>query len=223
MKRTFALVISAVLLSSCGSHGSGSAQSASTLPPSLPAVAKTQLQSALLTAAEVGSAYTATPVGSGSGSGGQTHASGCSGLARDINGGNSGSQPPGTNDVEADFQAGQQGPFVVESLISEPGRGFEGDYAKTVAEVKACKSLTIASSGISLTFRLTPVDFGSGATAARLDGTFHTLSLNGYLAAARVRNVGILFFYFQIGSGSSQEASGIFAGAISKVTTNLGS
>jgi hypothetical protein len=96
------------------------------------------------------------------------------------------------------------------------------DYAQSVKDLRSCQSLTISSEGISLTFSLTQMNFGpAGSPAARMDGEYKGVQTNGYLATQLVHTAGLLFFYFQIGSGSSQEASSIYSQAVSKATSTL--
>lgn len=223
------LVVAVVLLAGCGSAtsrangpsgGKAAASSGSTTAPSPPTTAfvvatAAQLQAALLTQSDIGSPYVSQP-SSGSDSG--TKASGCPGLSNDLN---SQSPSPGEINEEADFQAGETGPFVTETLLAEPQAQFLTDLKQAVDELTSCKELTISSSGTTVSFSLSPINFAPGSSAARLDGTYQGLQLNGYLAVQRVHDAGMLFFYFQIGSGSSQDASAIYSKALDKANANL--
>jgi hypothetical protein len=169
-----------------------------------------QLKSALLTVADLGSPYTADTSSDNS----TEKAGGCEGLANDLN---NTSSTPGEVEASASFTAGTTGPFVEQDLWAAPLSSFEPVITKISKDLASCKQLTFTSDGETLTFDLTPFNFAAGATAARLDGTYQGEQLNGYTAVQRVsENVAMLFTYFQIGSGSSQEAFQIYTVAIEK-------
>jgi len=46
--------------------------------------------------------------------------------------------------------------------------------------------------------------------------------VNGYIAVQRVGSAGLVFLFFQIGSGSSQEAYTIYTQALKKAQSHLG-
>jgi hypothetical protein len=130
---------------------------------------------------------------------------------------NNTSSTPGEVEASASFTSGTTGPFVEQDLCVAPVSAFEPVFTKISGDLASCKQLTITSDGETLRFDLTPFNFAAGGTAARLDGTYQGEQLNGYLAVQKVsQNVAMLFFYFQIGSGSSQEAFQIYTVAIDK-------
>jgi hypothetical protein len=54
-----------------------------------------------------------------------------------------------------------------------------------------------------------------------MDGEYKGVQTNGYIATQLVHTAELLFFYFQFGSGSSQDASSIYFQAVSKATSKL--
>lgn len=230
-RRTATLtLLAAVAVAACGSStnhsiGAGTqgtkAQSNAARPPGTvttttgqPQPTDAQLKAALLTAADIGPPYTAQPPSSNDNS----TVSGCAGLSKDFN---SQSPTPGETNEEADFQAGNTGPFLLEVLTTEPEPQFDKDYNQAVNDLKACRSFSVTSSGTTLNFSLTPINFADGATAARMDGSYKGVQLNGYLAFQKIRHAGLVFVYFQIGNGSSQDAYQIYTNALNKGSADL--
>jgi len=170
-----------------------------------------------LTAAEVGPPYTLEPSSAASSNSDQMTASGCPGLSREINAG----PESGITHAEADFTAGQSGPFFSEVLLTEPPSQLDSDYSQSVKDLASCSNLTLNSAGTSIAFTLTPLNFAPGATGARLDGSLQGVQLNGYLAIQRIGQAALLFVYFQIGSGSSQDAYALYTQAAAKAKSAL--
>lgn len=190
---------------------------ASTTSTTVALLSSAQLQGALLNAAEVGQSYTLQPSSASNSGSDQTTATGCLGLSREINAG----PASGITQVEADFTAGQSGPFFAEVLLTEPPIQFDSDYSQSVKDLASCRNLTIDSAGSSIAFTLMPINFASGATAARLDGSLQGVQVNGYLAEQRIGQAALLFFYFQIRSGSSQQAYALYTQAAAKANSKL--
>jgi hypothetical protein len=163
----------------------------------------------------LGPPFTADSSGPTSGTDATT-ASGCEPLADMLNAssGNTGTQ------VEADFSAGDQGPYLEETLTTAADQVALADsYEQVRAAMAQCSSLTFHSEGGAvLTFDASPMTFGGpGSAALRLDGTYQGVQVNGYLAVERIGPVLLTYVYFQIGSGSSQLAVAYYAQAAAKV------
>jgi len=218
-------------LAGCGSAGpsagastpssnpaSAATSNASSPTPTLPTSA--QLKAALLTAAELGPGFAASTSSSSSTQTGGTTISGCPALAALING----SPSAGQTSQEAEFTADDTGPYVGESLMTEPAAALDTDYAKTKAALTSCTSLSITSGGVAADFTLTPIQFGDpGAAAVRMDATIQGVQVNGYLALQRLGSVALTFYYFQLASGSSQTAYQYYTQAVTKARSVLGS
>ena len=195
------------------------ASTTTTTTVTLPTAA--ELQAALLSQSDLGAPYSAQQSSGASESGSSDQSvSGCPGLSRELNSGSS-SQTGLVSDA-ADFTAGQTGPFVIEQLLTGPPAQFASDYNQSVSDLKSCRNLTLTSGGTKLDFTLTPINFVSGATAARMDATYEGVQVNGYIAVQRVGSAGLVFLFFQIGSGSSQEAYTIYTQALKKAQSHLG-
>ncbi|MDJ0347095.1 hypothetical protein QMK19_36975 [Streptomyces sp. H10-C2] len=83
--------------------------------------------------------------------------------------------------------------------------------------------MTFASDNTTLVFTLSPIRFGGpGATAARLDSTYQGVQVNGYLAVEKLGPVVMVYFFYQVGSGSSQLASQYYRQAVTKAQRVLG-
>lgn len=191
-----------------GGHTTSSPQTSS---PRLPT--SEQLSSALLTASDLGPGYSATTDTSS-----DTTPSGCSALDA-LNA--SASPKPGKIEQDAEFVNGDTGPFVFESLITEPLATLKSDDAAARAALASCKELTIPSAGLTLS--LTPISFGGAdSTAARMDGEIEGTQVNGYLAFERLGTTELVFTFFQLGSGSSQLASTYYTDAVQKAEKVLG-
>jgi len=195
------------------------ASTTTTTTVTLPTAA--ELQAALLSQSDLGAPYSAQQSSGASESGSSDQsASGCPGLSRELNSGSS--SRTGLVSDAADFTAGQTGPFVIEQLLTGPPAQFASDYNQSVSDLKSCRNLTLTSGGTKLDFTLTPINFVSGATAARMDATYEGVQVNGYIAVQRVGSAGLVFLFFQIGSGSSQEAYTIYTQALKKAQSHLG-
>ncbi|MEZ0108821.1 hypothetical protein ABH920_002822 [Catenulispora sp. EB89] len=217
---------------SAGKTGSSSAPapasggSGPSISPSVPT--GQQLGAALLTAADLGGNFVATGPGSGNGSGsgggtggggssggGAISSSGCPALDTLVGGGGSGLG----NRQEADFSAGATGPFLDEVLVDGSPGAADAGYAQLSSALASCKSWTVTSGDVSLTFGFTPITFSSApdTTAVRLDGAYQGFELNGYIVCEELSPVVLGYVFFQIGSGSSQVAYVDFSQAVAKV------
>lgn len=175
----------------------------------LPSIA--ELSAALLTASELGPAFTKS-----TDSGGDGAASGCKPLDDILN-------SPNTNrHASANYQAGQYGPFVSETLSTEAPAAVSVDYQQAKAAITSCRSITLGSGGQSITFALTPMNFGGDSAAARLDGNIGPVQVNGYLVIGRVPSALLGYTYMQLSSGSSQMATALYSQAESKAQRVLG-
>lgn len=174
-----------------------------------------ELQAALLTAAELGPQFTAVDPGGTSGSG--TTVGGCEPLAGLLN------TPSGTDaqtQVEAKFTAGDQGPYLDETLTTAADQAaLANAYEQLRAAMAQCHALTLQSEGSAvLAFDVSPMNFGGpGSGALRLDGTYQGIQINGYLAVEKIGPVLLGYEYFQIGDGSSQLAVAYYTQAAAKV------
>ena len=181
--------------------------------PTLPTSA--QLKAALLTAADLGPSFASSTSTDTSG----TTVSGCPALATLLNG----STSAGQTSQEADYSAGDTGPFVGESLMTEPAAALDADYAQTKAALTSCTALSITSGSVTLDFTLTPIHFGDpGSAAVRMDATVQGVQVNGYIAIQHLGSVVLTFYYFQLASGSSQTAYQYYTQAVSKARSVLG-
>lgn len=182
--------------------------------PSLPTSA--QMAAALLTASDLGPAF--TPPTDADGSDDST-VTGCESPTNLLD------APPNAHRtrVQADFTAGALGPVVAESLTTGNQTALARDYNRVRTALAQCCSLTFASSETALTFALSPINFGGpGATAVRMDSTYQGVEVNGYLAVDRIGPVVFAYVYFHVGSGSSQLASHFYTKAVAKVQRVLG-
>ena len=216
VKPVFVLLTIGIAVAGCGpaAHVAESPATTATASPSpTPTVTvptESQLKSGLLTAAEIGAPYKAETASGTS----NARIGGCEALANLMN---DTSTNPGEVTATADFTAGESGPFVTQALTAEPVSSFERSLKTVTDALASCAHLTVSEDGTSLSFELTPIHFAEGATAKRIDGTYQGIPLNGYLAVERIsRNVAMVFFYFQIGSGSSQDAYRVYTLAADK-------
>lgn len=192
----------------------GGAATASLSTPSSDAGMPTaaQMQAALLTAADVGPPFTPVPSTGGTSA---TTVSGCEPLADMLN------APPGTagTQVEAEFTASDQGPYLGETLATAADQAALADgYEHLRSAMEQCRSPAFHSEGAAvLTFDASPMDFGGpGSAALRLDGSYQGIQINGYLAVERIGPVILGYVYVQVGSGSSQLAVAYYAQAAAK-------
>ena len=198
-----------------GAIGSAAAQSASSSSPALPSAAT--LQAALLTADDLGAAFS-TPTDTDSTDSGSTSVTGCPALEPLL----AGTPGAGQEQQQTSLQAGDQGPFIDEALLAESSTALASGYARDRAAIESCKTLDMTSGGTELDFTLSPIKFAPANSAAvRLDGTYDGVETNGYLAVADIGNVELDYFYLQLDSGSSQLASYFFTEAVSKAQSTL--
>lgn len=232
----------------CGAGGAGSSgaratggatRAAATRAPSAAAPVRVggvpgdaELQSALLTAKDIGLSAMARP--SGTASGGTSVVSGCAPLTQ-LLGGTSAARPADPTDTaagadsgvraeqDAGFAGSGTGPFVGEALTAEaPGR-LAPDYAQARRALTACRTVTFGVGGTRLTFDLTPKGFGdTGSSGARLDGSLQGIAITGYLAVRRVGPAILSYYYFQLAGGSPQPASAYYRQAEAKAVRVLG-
>lgn len=200
-------------LLTAGSTGYVAAAPGVSAPASDPgAPTAAEMQAALLTAADLGPPFTPQTSTGGTSA---TTVTGCEPLAGMLN---APSGPEGTQ-VEAEFTAGDQGPYLAETLATTPDQvALANGYEQLRAAVAQCRSLTFHSEGSAvLTFDGTPMDFGGpGSAALRLDGTYQGIQINGYVAVEKLGPVILGYVYFQVGSGSSQLAVAYYTQAAAK-------
>lgn len=171
------------------------------------------LQSALITAGEMGSPYTTD----NSGGDDNSAPSGCPDLDNNLSNAGTGSVK-----AEADFSGGNDGPFLSEQLITEPESKFNSDLTETTDGLKTCRAVTLADSGQSITLTLKPATgFPSGTTADELSGTLQGVQISGDLAEQRIGSAALEFTYVQIGNASSQEAAAIYSKIVQKAQSQL--
>ena len=198
--------------SSAGTSGSGSPSDAS-----VPGAAV--LEAALLTRSEVGPGFS---VDHSSDSSSGTF-SGCQPLSALLN---DDSTAPGELDVGVAFQAGMQSGnpvAVTEGLIAEPVGQMRADYKDFAGALSTCRTLGFPiDSATTLRLALSPITFATGTAGARLDGAVSGVPVSGYLVLEQVRPaVALVYFYFQAGSGSSQQAYELFSKAEQKANHTL--
>lgn len=227
-KTMIGLLVAVVLIFTAAVAGcGGSSTSATGAPskdsatPSKPMSASTlpteaQLQSALLQATDLGSSFSLSTAAGGTGT---SSAVGCEPLASMLNA-SAGAQE---RTAEVEFSGGSTGPFVGETLTAEGQAALSKDYEATQVALSQCRTLSFVSGGTTLTFSLTPIHFGgSDSTAVRMDGTYQGVEVNGYLAIEKINSTALSFYFFQVGSGSSQSASLFDARAVAKAQRVLG-
>ncbi|WP_431676018.1 hypothetical protein [Kitasatospora sp. KL5] len=179
-----------------------------------------QLQAALLTAAELGPAFTVSSSPVATADSRSEAVAGCEPLAGMLNGAPSTTQQVHQNVL---LTAGDTGPFVAESLLTESPEALTSDYAQARGALASCRTLIFPTAAEPLVFTLSPINFGGpGSTAARMDATYRGVQVNGYLAIERLGPVALTFAYFQVGSGSSQLASAYYRQAVDKIHQALG-
>lgn len=178
-------------------------------PADKPLPSTDTLKTALLTSKDLGGGFTSSTSDT---TDSDSTVTGCGPLAKLMN-------APGdsSDQAAAAFTAGETGPFVGEAIAAEPSNTFDKDYSELVGAVKSCGSLSFNTSDGAMRFDLSPINFGgAGSTAVRMDGAVQGIQVNGYLAIDRVENVAIVYYFFQIGSGSSQLASDFYTKADQK-------
>lgn len=180
-----------------------------------------QLRAALLTAQEAGSGFVAEPDDQSDVVSGDV--TGCPALMQLINA--KSSAGPNQRDVQVTLTGGSQANpvAVVEGLTAEPEAVMAKDYEHVAAAIGSCGHLGLpldAQSTVELT--LSPETLAPGATAARMDGNLGGVPVNGDLAVDRIRaDVALFYFFFQVGSGSSQQSAALFSQAVAKAQQSL--
>jgi hypothetical protein len=166
------------------------------------------MRAALLTAKDLGPSFSASK-------GDTTTVKGCQPLADMLNSASSGQRAQ----VQAEFAAEGLGPFLGETLTTRRDQAdLAREYDKTRTALARCRSLSFLSGGTKLTFALSPINFGGpGSAAARLDGTYQDVQINGYLAIDKIGPVVFAYYFFQVESGSSQLAYAYYKQADAKV------
>ncbi len=233
----FALVV--VAGAGCGSSSGGgsvgpgalggSSSSASTAqtptpspPASTPASAdglpsEALLRSALLTAKDAGSNFTAADIiDTGSAP------TGCSKLDGLL--GKPEGPSPGSRQVAVGLDAGDNADetVVIERLTAETAQHFAADYANLRSALTSCRSLTFPIGPMKLTLSVSPITFAPSSTAIRLDAEENGVPVNGYVVLSSPHEDVFLFFFFlQAGSGSSQFASALYEQAQAKASATL--
>lgn len=170
-----------------------------------------QLAAGLLTASDLGPGYTKSTDSTGTGT-----VTGCTDLANMIN------ATTTTPQATVSYQASSTGPFVGDTLTTDKSATLDSEYAKAKAAINSCPSLTFTSGGTALKMMLTPINFGAGAAAARMDGTIQGVQVNGYLVLGRVPQAILGYYLLQIGDGSSQTAYVQYQQAAAKAQRVLG-
>jgi hypothetical protein len=198
--------------------GQAAAAAAATAAPAPPDA--TQLHSALLTAADLGPSFSAL---TGAGGGSPSTVAGCEALTPLLTGAPAGAPNPDEIQQDASLQAGQNGPFIDEALLTEAPAAVAADYARNSAALKSCKAVSLSSGGTTLDFKLSPITFAPAAssTATRMDGSLDGVEINGYLAVSNLGGVEAEYFYLQFDNGSSQLASHFFTMGVDKARTTL--
>ncbi|WP_316524482.1 hypothetical protein [Kitasatospora brasiliensis] len=198
---------------------------AATAPP-LPTADR--LKSALLTAADLGPGWTATPVTQGAGSAGSggtaEPVTGCAGLNALIT---MHSARTGTRIPQAAVALdGPNGtPMVTQALAAEATDRLTADYNTAADALRTCHSITFnGGANDRVTFTVSPVTLGDRkeAPAVHLTGTLAGVQLNGYVGIERFGNVAMAFGYFERMGDSKQAASTQYRKAVAKVERTLG-
>jgi hypothetical protein len=177
---------------------------------------KSEMRAALLTAAEVGHPFQQQKTSSGN----DNTPTGCKPLDQLSNG------PDTNNDAEADFAAGQTGPFVFELIGAEQASQLDSDFAKLQQAASSCTKLSVkVGRGQKLVLRMTPFSFGSKGDESfgrRLDGSLQGIQVNGYLDAERITSTAaMLYLYLQFNESGSQLAYAIATKARAKAARVL--
>jgi hypothetical protein len=233
LRRRAAAGVFGVALAAAGVAGAGTAGASTVVTgpmpsPSAPGTTSTaglpsaeQLQAALLSPSDVGPTFTPQPSSaspSGTGTSSPT-VSGCPELTSALAWTNNGSR------IEKDvtYQAGQAGPFLIQSLSTAPKDQVNANYAQAVTALRTCKTLTLGSQGTVLDFHLTPISFGPAPSqAVRMDGSYQGVQLNGYLVINRVGAAEMAFIYLQVNETSPQAAMHYYQLAETKAQQHLG-
>jgi hypothetical protein len=182
-----------------------------------------QLQSALLTASDLGPGYTAQPSDTSSPAS-TTAPSGCSALTDLINAAPSSSPNPAKGpDAQVILQGGQTGPFVGEFLSARPQSVLDHNYPAVVSALRTCQQLDFPTGSTQVPFKLSNFDMGTaGTTAKRLSGTVQGVPVNGYLAVDRLSpTVAMVYLYLEVAGDSPLTARTFYNQAVTKAQTTL--
>lgn len=225
-----ALGLAAVIAATAGCTSSGR----SAAPPTSSSTASTQtsttrattfsvpsqgtLQRALLTLRGAGEPFTGTqnliPAGE------KQSSTGCPALDNGLFNGSGN----GVVQAQAGFEGGQTGPFLTESLASEPEAQFDADAAQTLAGLSSCRTVTITRGASTETLTLTPdTTFPAGAAAARFSTTVSTTGVVGDLAAEQVGNAFLIVLVADLAGHTTVDAQTLFTKARQKAQTALAS
>ncbi|MFI2606550.1 hypothetical protein [Kitasatospora sp. NPDC018619] len=184
-----------------------------------------QLQSALLTAADLGPGYTATPVTQSPSPGeNPSPVTGCAALSALINmhATQTGRQVP---QAAVALDGPNDNPMVTQALAAEAPDRLTADYNTAADALKTCHSITFnGGNGDQVTFTVTPITLGDrkDAPAVHLDGTLAGVQLNGYVGIERFGNTAMAFGYFERQGTSAQTAAMQYRTAVAKVERTLG-
>jgi hypothetical protein len=181
-----------------------------------------QLRAALLTTADTGLHASGPSTGGGGGGAGAaaaavdvgvgTEATGCAALDKALD------TPVGPRSQETDLNGGDTGPLLSELLVAGPQAREATTYRQIKSALATCHKMNVSDGSTPIALRLTPIRLGGAeSTAARMDGTFHGVPINGYIAFGQVGPVLIDYLYFQFGDASSQHASAMYRKAVDKV------
>jgi hypothetical protein len=211
--------------SSTGSTPGGSttssgatAQAATTTVPAFNLPSQAALESALLDLGGAGEPFTETQ--SLNPTSEQQSTAGCSGLDNDLFNGSG----TGVAQAQAGFDGGDSGPFLTESVVSEPEAQFATDVTRTIGGLSSCRSVTITRGASAQTLTLTPdTTFPPGATAARFTTTISGVPVAGDLAAERVGDAFLIVLVADVPGSTTVDAQTVFTKALQKAQSVLGS
>jgi hypothetical protein len=218
----------AAALSGCSSSATGNAVGAggTTSSPSSSTAdvpSADQLQSALLSASDLGPDYTAQPNDTSAPTD-TTAPTGCSTLTNLLNAlptaSPSAAQGP---DAQIILQGGQTGPFVGEFLSARPQSVLDVNYPTVVDALNSCQELDFPTGTSQVPLQLSAYDMGTpGTTAKHMTGTVQGVPIHGYLAINRLSpTVAMVYIYLEVAGDSPQTAKAFFTQAIDKANTTL--
>jgi hypothetical protein len=194
--------------------------SAAAPPTAVPAVEQRQstaIESALLTAADIPvPGFGPQPASFVAGD----YASGCLLLAQVLQ--------PSTRRWHAFAEANlgfDHSVYIDELLFQEPPAESTADMARYSTELLDCRSVSAGVGERMAALTATPIDFGAGTTAIRLDGTYNdTDRLDGYLVLGRVNATTLIgYFFLQVENASDEQAYARYVDATAKAERILGS
>lgn len=132
----------------------------------------------------------------------------------------------GTSSASASFTAGAQGPFVNETLDAEAPGMLATEFHTARRAITRCTTLKVPlGSGQFLDLTMTPIRVGGrdGGIGEELYGTLAGRQVSGTLDVEQVNaQVAMTFVFFQLDSGSSQEADALATQALQKAARVLG-